>query len=536
MMKYTKHYNTTATLQNQPIPGREAEMSANNAGGFSFVLDKWGVLDRFLTRGSEGGTYYVSEQKLTTANATNVAECIKEDGLRVVKTIVEISDAGRAPKNSPAIFALALCSKTGDEATRKAANEAITKVCRTGTHLFEFCQYVKDLGGFGRGLRNGVSKFYTGKAPEKMAYQIVKYRQRNGWEHKDVLRLTHPAFTDVASAQIAKWLMRKEGVEVASGSPLIDAFEKAQMLTGSDVKTAVSLITEFGLTWEMLPTELLNSKDVWMAMLPKMPLMAMTRNLGKMTAIGLMDSNISESTKLAVAKLSDVEALKKSRIHPIAVLTALRTYSRGHGFKGSLSWNPNQKIVDALDSAFYASYGNVEPTGKNIMLALDVSGSMSGWRREGVVLSPREITAAIALVTANVEPNYEIMGFATEFVPIKISPKTRLDTVCDALARIPMGGTDCALPMVYAAKKKMPFDSFVVYTDNETYFGNIHPAQALVKFRKEMGIPAKLVVVATEATEFSIADPTDAGMMDCSGFDSTVPQVIGDFIKGGQVS
>ena len=46
-----------------------------------------------------------------------------------------------------------------------------------------------------------------------------------------------------------------------------------------------------------------------------------------------------------------------------------------------------------------------------------------------------------------------------------------------------------------------------------------------------MGIPAKLVVVAMVANEFTIADPQDAGMMDVVGFDSAAPALIADFAK-----
>jgi 60 kDa SS-A/Ro ribonucleoprotein len=56
--------------------------------------------------------------------------------------------------------------------------------------------------------------------------------------------------------------------------------------------------------------------------------------------------------------------------------------------------------------------------------------------------------------------------------------------------------------------------------------------QALKDYRKAMGIDAKLIVVGITATDFSIADPEDAGMLDVVGFDSAVPQVIGDFIRG----
>jgi len=72
-------------------------------------------------------------------------------------------------------------------------------------------------------------------------------------------------------------------------------------------------------------------------------------------------------------------------------------------------------------------------------------------------------------------------------------------------------------------------DVFVVYTDNETWAGKVHPAQALQQYRASMGIPAKLVVVAMASNGFSIANPDDAGMLDVVGFDAATPALIADF-------
>ena len=92
----------TVTPQTRAIPGREAEMSRNNAGGFTFVLDSWGVYDRFLMLGSESAGYYVGKKETTKIGFDNTIKCIKEDGLRAVMRAVEYSIAGRAPKNDPA--------------------------------------------------------------------------------------------------------------------------------------------------------------------------------------------------------------------------------------------------------------------------------------------------------------------------------------------------------------------------------------------------------------------------------------------------
>jgi 60 kDa SS-A/Ro ribonucleoprotein len=75
----------------------------------------------------------------------------------------------------------------------------------------------------------------------------------------------------------------------------------------------------------------------------------------------------------------------------------------------------------------------------------------------------------------------------------------------------------------------VPVDVFVVYTDSETWFGNVHPAVALRRYRQRMGIAAKLVVVGMVANRFSIADPDDGGMLDVVGFDTAAPRVMQDF-------
>ena len=79
--KYIKHLRATQqTPQTCPVPGREAEMSKNAAGGYAFDLDDWALLDRFLILGTEGGTYYTDEHELTVASAVAVESCVKADG------------------------------------------------------------------------------------------------------------------------------------------------------------------------------------------------------------------------------------------------------------------------------------------------------------------------------------------------------------------------------------------------------------------------------------------------------------------------
>lgn len=513
------------TPQTEPLPGQVA----NSAGGYSYGVDDWSRLQRFLILGSEGGSYYASEKKLTKENAQAVQRCIASDGPRTVRTIVEVSDAGRAPKNDPAILALALCLKTGDEATRRAASAAVAKVCRTGTHLMHLAAFVNDIGGWGRGTKRAFAQWYQGKSASDLAYQLVKYQQRDGWSNRDILRLAHPKAPTVDHATLFAWACGKE-VDNTLLPPIAQAMEWLKV--HPDVQTARSAIIETNLPREAIPTELLKEPKVWEAMLPKMGLTSLLRNLATMTRIGLLQSG-SEAASLVCTRITDGEQLRKSRVHPIAVLSALRTYKSGRSVKGSTTWTPVPRIIDALDSAFYAAFGNVESTGKRIELALDVSGSMSSGEVAGIPgLTPREASVAMAMVTLAAEPKACTSAFSTRYIrDLDISPKRRLDDNIRAVSNFPHGGTDCSLPMLMAMKEKLDRDAFIVYTDNETYAGQVHPSKALVEYRRRHVQGAKLGVVSLLANAFSIADPNDPGMLDVVGFDTATPNILSEFVR-----
>ncbi|MNL21400.1 hypothetical protein D3C87_1426880 [compost metagenome] len=189
--------------------------------------------------------------------------------------------------------------------------------------------------------------------------------------------------------------------------------------------------------------------------------------------------------------------------------------------------------MDALDAAFYRAFENVVPSGKRIVLALDVSGSMDYGQVAGVPgLTPRMAASALALVTAGTEREVTAIAFSDRLVPLGLSARQRLDDVMRATAAIPFGGTDCALPMLWALEHGVEADAFVILTDSETWAGEVHPAEALARYRARTGIPAKLAVVGMVSNGFSIADPADPGMLDVVGFDTAVPQLLSDFIAG----
>jgi len=548
---------TTETPQGLPIPGRD--MVENNAGGFVFKLDEWKQLERFLILGSEGGTYYVSEKKLTADNANKVLLLLKKDGVKVVEKTVEVMKSGRAPKPDVAIFVLALAAAKGDDATRKAALAAVPSALKTGTHLLKFVDTVNGLRGWGRGLKKAVQLWFKGRKNETLALQLVKYKQREGWSMKDVLRLAKPVPETEVQGKLFGWTAKHDKAEwakapVAPGDKALDFVWAAEQASGlklvaeqadtaevkaivaeanqASLKKLVDLIVTHRLPREALPTEALNKVEVWEALLQEMPMTAMIRNLGTMSKIGLLKP-LSDAEKLVFQRLTDAERLRGAKVHPIQLLSALRTYSSGRGVRSAATWNVSNKVVEALDEAFELSFGVVEPAGTRHLLGLDVSGSMTGGEIAGVPgLSPSAATAALAVVAARTEPWTAIMGFADSFRDLGITAKDRVDVATRKVSGLTFGSTDAAVPMTWALQNKIQVDTFVVLTDNETYAGGSHPVQALEKYRQATGIGAKLIVVGMTSSGFTIADPNDAGMLDVVGFDGATPALMAKFAKG----
>jgi hypothetical protein len=302
-----------------------------------------------------------------------------------------------------------------------------------------------------------------------------------------------------------------------------------------DVPLACALIRSGRLVREHVPTTLFGSKEIWLTLLETMPLEALLRNLGKLTQIGVA----AEKHREIVVRLTNQTEVLKARIHPIKVLVASKVYTNGCGDSGSLTWTPNAYIGVALTDLFRISYGAVTPTGKRIMLGIDVSGSMSSQVLGSKVLTCRDASIAMALLYLETEQNVSAVAFSNTLTdllaPSSRNRLTRGMTLQQALAAtngMAFSSTDCVLPIQHAIKHNLQIDAFIVITDNETYAPNEHPQNALVRYRELTGIQAKLIVLGMTGNCFTIVDPTDRNTLNLAGFDTSTPEIASMFMRG----
>lgn len=536
--------NALKNVKTQNLPQTEKDRKdqvKNNAGGFVYGVSDKTRLERFLILGTDGGTYYASEKDITKQNFDFLIDLATRDPLLLISTVVEVSKAGRAAKNSPAIFALAVAINTVAPEYKVTVRTAVSEVCRTSTHLFEFAQYVENLGGWGRAKKSAVASWYSDKSADDLALQAVKYRQRNGWTHRDLLRLSHPVLSPEA-VPVVNFILGKDS---ENAPRIIEGFQKAQAAKSEAAVRAI--VAEYNLPWEAVPTQFLNDPELWKIMVQNRSVghTAILRNITRMQKIGAFKD--LKFAKAVADILSDPAEVRKGRLHPVAFLNAWGAYtdlpspdwySWGQSVK-----SPNQEttpvIVGALEDGFYASFENAPASNARTMLSIDVSGSMTWGPPSGLkFMDCRQAAGAMATVTLRKEPFVIVNAFtggyrsAERLTAVNVSSRDNFGTVMKKIDAMPAGGTDCALPMIHAQQNGLEIDHFVVYTDNETWAGTVKPDKALRYYRQATGINAKLTVVGMTATDFTIADPKDAGMMDVVGFDANAPKVMADFARG----
>lgn len=556
-----QHLKTPKTQAQKANPAQVK----NAAGGYVFQIEPLAHLKRWLVLGSASGTFYASEHKLTEESIEAAREVVKTHPHEALALVVDVSTRNLAPKVDQTIFVYALLLSHDEQSVRDAAYAVFQKIVRTGTHLFQIVDLVNELRGWGRGIRTAIAGWYLGKNAHQLAYQLTKYKQRDGWSHRDVLRLVKAkpklAYQDAlfAYATGRDWRAKLDHAEPndPTTSEVTRFIGSVEVLAGAtDPKLAAFCIANEKLPHECVPSGLRTSPEVWDALVNDMPYHALLRNLSTLARLGVT-APMSAGLARVIEKISKPQG---TRVHPITIMLAMFQYRLGKSDKGSSTWTPEPQILKALDDAFYASFGEIEPTGLRQLIAVDISGSMAGSMVAGTNISARTVSIAMASVLAHNEPNVMVRGFTAPegasvarnqygymlptsgfggmhaggeptLAPLDIAGR-RLDDIDRMMKELPMGGTDCSLPIRHALKNKIPVDVFLVLTDSETWAGPIHPHVALKQYRKEMGINAKMIVMALTSTNTTIADPSDPGMLDIVGLSADVPQAIRSFVTG----
>jgi 60 kDa SS-A/Ro ribonucleoprotein len=592
---YTNIKCVVTSGQMAPRVGHEDIMIKNSSGGFTYKISDEEMINRILILGTNSNTYYSSAEKLTNDAIEFIKKMVLEgNGLFLIEKLKEVYVSGRAPKQDPLFFVLALLTQSDMPLDVRKSGYDIVSNLRTFSQLYLWKGIRKQLANkkkcFGRAVRDAFFRMIQNKSGEQFAYQAVKYRSRKfgseTWSIDDIIKCSHiPSKKLKTDSQLVISYLIK-GMEkteedykkcIDDKTTKVMQFLRAVEVVKSEActsDTAIQLVRQFKLPREVLHTKLLNDSNVWRSLLFTstvadtgvirkiiMPITALIRNLGVMSQRGLFDD--CDVATLVANYITNPAVLKAGRVHPVTILLAKLTYSSGKGIKGKLTWSVNKQISDALEEAFYVAFGNIEGTGKRIMHAIDCSGSMTLAVCAIPYLSACQAVSTLVMEAVRREYKYHI-DHKTEYVQdimlfnhtssfVDIDHTHKLNEVMKIVQDRNFGSTDCAQPMIKALEKFNSsegkyglYDLFIVYTDNETYYNpKIHPSEALDNYIKATGIDAKMVVIGTTPTPNSIGYGENSVLsttnpknntplaLNIVGFDLNAPILIRNFTVGG---
>ena len=571
-------------------------------------------ITRILIIGSTKNAYSANEttKGLTEESEKYIQDQIDSgNGNQVLDIVRSVYVDGRAPKQDNLLMVHAMLCRAADDTLRKSAL-ALLQEYRTIAQIYMWKNYHSKMGGskgFGRAVKRNMNQWILQKTPEQLAYQITKYIKRGDWGFADLLKCIHTKtgtgddrIFDNDTKNVTKVTqvtqvtqVTKKNKEQLPAKPIdlvlryaVDGFKSMSQLANKynltnekvfnylsaveyaktislnddkdkekNIAALIKTIQEFKLTREQITTAALSLPAVQTALLANkdktkvtMPMTALMRNLANLTRIGVFDDEAV--LRLVLAYLKNTDAITKSYIHPVSVLTTWFAYRRGHGKLSSNHWSPIPELVSALEEMFYLSFKNLEPTGKRLCFLIDCSGSMIYTDVPGCDgITSADVAALLAMVFARAEANqlnnpsptkrnqapvqhsfYLFSGNTGLFdVSDLIHAKASFNDVLNAVQRSDFSTTNISHGILESKKFKRIYDGFVVITDNDVNSG-IKPSLALQEYRDEFLMPTKMAIVATQMNDLSIADPTDKYMMDFCGFDSHLPKILQEFISG----
>jgi hypothetical protein len=213
-------------------------------------------------------------------------------------------------------------------------------------------------------------------------------QQRDRWSHGDLLRLAHPKAPSRDHEAVFRWILsggdglgertvtrRVKGElrvtkygGVGELPELLIVFEHVKK--ASSKAEVVKLITEYELPREAILTLWLDALDVWDALLQRMPMTAMIRNLGKMTSLGLVQP-LSDAAKSVVVGMTN--NLKHSKHMNVGT-----TYTGREMFGQRLSLTDAKALLSGLPLEEVLGFCAL----LNAVSEVSVD-KVGGWRSEG---------------------------------------------------------------------------------------------------------------------------------------------------------
>jgi len=473
--------NLTKTLKALSEAAKLNATHPNHEGAPSYYRSLKEQVVQVLSTGTLGDTFYASGKELAADALHVLVEARAECPEFLARASVWARNEG-CMKLLPVLGLAVLSGGAGK--TKKLFTAAFPRVVLTPDDLRSFIEIAKS--GVCPG-RKGLGGMTVAPVREFLLniseYHAVKYGSESskGITLRDAIRLAHPRAGTAEMEERLGWIVKgRKGLRENSEANLQIRALEALKRSGSEAEI-VALVREGRLPFEaVIPAVPKMTLPVWEELLHQAPYMNLLMNLETFTRHGVFEKE--ENVRFAVAKLTNPQAIARSKILPFRFWNAWKVYSKDE--------KCDSRIADALRDALELSFVNMPSLGEGpVAIGTDVSGSMGNLIFSG---SEEEIRRGQApyVSRSDVPPKsgmryIDVAGIFTgvllhktegRVIPLPfegrlirdhgLSSRDDILTTVEKVARIQGGSTAVGAPIQYLLDHKIKVDTFIGITDN----------------------------------------------------------------------
>jgi len=525
-----------ATVAKNNIVGLNPNAS-NYAGGDAYAMAPENALAQLAVTGCFNSTFYTTAE----SQAEQVLDLVgKSDPEFVAKLAVYAHTTGYM-KDMPAALLANLAVRNPELCVK-----VFPRVVSNGKMLRNFAQIIRS-GKFGKRnasshrLRKVIAQWFDSRTDDQIFFNSVGNNPTLG----DVVKVARVRPTSRTRSALYAHLAGKDKgffdgedfVTAESLPALVAAYEAFRVSPVGEVPNA---------PFEML-LGLKLSLDDWKAVAAKATWPQTFKNLNTFARHGVLAD--PEMVNLIAAKLHNKDLIEKAHVFPYQIMMTYKAVTdRSITFRGSkpndddFEQMPN-KIIVALEEALELATMNVPAfDGQNVVICVDVSGSMSTspvtGSRKGSTTKVMSIDVG-SLIGSSIlrrNPRARLIAFEGRVVPVKVHAGNSVMQNTKILASVGGGSTDCAKPLALLNAEAAKVDVVIFVSDYESWTGN-HGITGATQMQGQWDLlkcrnpNAKLVCLdlAPHNTNQVVSRSDTFGI---GGFSDQVFSMISDFVTG----
>ncbi|UXI67834.1 RNA-binding protein [Tahibacter amnicola] len=419
-----------------------AANTTNEAGGAAYQRDAVAALAVYAATGCLNGVFYADAQT-QLAQVLRLCEAVPTEF--VARTAL-YARQNAYMKDMPALLLAHLAQRDG-----ALCEKIFDRVVDNGRMLRNFVQIVRS-GVTGRKSLGTRPKRLVRQWLERASVdQILAAAVGQSPSLADVIRMVHPRPQDAEREALYAWLIDRPYKAEALPAK-VQAYETFKQNHEGDVPDVPFLFL----------TNLPLTDAHWTAIARRASWQTARMNLNTFQRHGVFAK--PDDVGHLAAKLRDPAHVARARAFPYQLFAAWN----------AITGDMPQPLRDALQDAMELATQNVPVLAGNVVVAVDVSGSMSSpvtGNRPGSTTKMRcvDVAALIAACVKRKNPSARVIPFNTQVVSVTLNPRDSITTQATTLANALGGGTTVSAPLARLNAEKAMVDTLIIVSDNQSW-------------------------------------------------------------------